>query len=66
MSRLYDLKQRIDKVIAAKGLDAFKAKGAIGLKAGLLIGLIGEDSPDDDDKLKRLQQAAAEVLGEKV
>jgi len=66
MSRLYELKQRIDKMIADKGLDAFKVKGAIGLKAGILIGLIGPDSPDDEDKLRRLQQAAAEVLGEKV
>jgi len=66
MSRLYELKQRIDRVIAQKGLDAVRVKGAIGLKAGILIGLINEDTPDDEAKLRRLEQAAAEVIGEKV
>jgi hypothetical protein len=66
MSRLYDLKRRIDQVVAERGLDAVRVKGAISLKAGMLIGLIGESTPDDEGKIRRLQQAAAEVIGEKI
>jgi hypothetical protein len=62
MGKLFDAKQRIDEVIAQKGLDPVQTRGAIGLKAGTLMGLIMQSTPDDDAKLKRLVDAAKEIL----
>ncbi|MBI5507971.1 MAG: hypothetical protein HY903_04350 [Deltaproteobacteria bacterium] len=63
MSKLFEAKQRIDRAIAELGLDPFKTKGAIGLRAGFLIGLVNERTPDDDKKLDKLRSAAREILG---
>jgi hypothetical protein len=63
MARLHDLKQLIDQVIDQRGLDPFKVRGAISLRSGLVIGLIKPDTLDDDDKLRKLREAASQVLG---
>ncbi len=62
MGKLFDARQRIDQVIAQRNLEAVQVRGAIGLKAGMLLGLILPSTPDDDDKLQRLRAAAREVL----
>ena len=62
MGKLFDAKQRINELIDQKGLDAVQVRGAIGLKAGMLLGLILSSTPDDDEKLKRLADAAKEIL----
>jgi hypothetical protein len=63
MGKLFDAKQRIDELITERGLDAIQIRGAIGLKAGTLLGLILQSTPDDEVKLKRLTDAAKEVIG---
>lgn len=62
MGKLFEAKQRIDAAIVQKGLDAVQIRGAIGLKAGMLLGLVMSSTPDDAEKLRRLTEAAKEVL----
>ncbi len=62
--RLFEAVQRIDAIIRRKGLEPFKARGAIALKAGFGLGFIDEDTPDDADQLAKLRAAATAVLGE--
>lgn len=62
MGNLYDARLKIEKVINEKKLDAVKTKGQIGLKAGLMIALINQNTPDDNDKLQKLAVAVKEVL----
>ncbi|MBA4370061.1 MAG: hypothetical protein C0418_00590 [Coriobacteriaceae bacterium] len=64
MGRLYDAVQQIDRIINDKGLDPFKTKGEISLKAGFFISLIFDNSPDDEEKIQALKGAAREVLGQ--
>ncbi|HEY5956129.1 MAG TPA: hypothetical protein VIV60_06240 [Polyangiaceae bacterium] len=63
MGKLFEARQRIDAAIQQKGLDATQVRGAIGLRAGMLLGLILQSTPDDPEKLRRLTEAAKEVLG---
>jgi hypothetical protein len=62
MGKLFDAKQRIDELIVQHGLDPVQTRGSIGLRAGTLLGLIMQSTPDDETKLKRLTEAAKEVL----
>lgn len=62
MGKLFAARQRIDEIIAERGLDAVQVRGAIGLKAGTLLGLIMASTPDDEEKLKRLAEAAKVIL----
>jgi len=62
VGRLYDLRMSIEKEIEEKHLDPFRTKGMIGLKAGFLIGLINQATPDDEVKIAKLRSAANEVL----
>ncbi len=64
MGQLYQTIQRIEQVIARRNLQPFRTKGLIALKAGFSLALIEAGTPDDEAKLERLQQAAAQVLGE--
>ena len=66
MARLYEAVQRVEQVIARKGLPLFKTKGLIALKAGFMLGSIDATTPDDPMKLEALRSAAREVLGEPV
>ncbi|TLM73169.1 MAG: hypothetical protein FDZ70_07910 [Actinobacteria bacterium] len=63
MGRLHDAVVQIDEIIADRGLDAFKTKGEISLKAGFFLSLIFENSPDEEDKIAAVKNAAKEVLG---
>ncbi len=63
-AKLYEAVQRIDALIQRRGLDAFKVRGEIALKAGFGLGFIDADTPDDAEKLTKLRSAAAAVLGE--
>lgn len=62
MGKLYDARMKIEKAIQDKKLDAVKVKGEIGLKAGIMLAFVKENSPDDDAKLASLKKAAMEVL----
>jgi hypothetical protein len=66
MGQLHEAVERIEAVIAMKGLDRFRTRGVIGLEAGLTIGFITPETPDDDDKLARLRQATREILGVRI
>jgi len=63
VGKLYDLMTEVDKVIDQRGLDAFKVKGQMSLKAGFFVSLVTPSMPDDDVKMKALLDAAREVLG---
>lgn len=64
MGRLYDAVQRIDAMIEREGLDVFKTRGQISLKAGFFIAIVAPTDPDDSAKLESLRAAVVEVLGE--
>ena len=63
--RLFQLSTQINAIIDRKGLDRSIVRGRIGLKAGILMN-ITESTPDDPNKIKKLIQAANEILGEKL
>lgn len=62
---LFDLNNKIDDVIAKKGLDKIKLRGQIAFKSGVML-YFTEDTPDDPDKVAKIKAAAAEVLGEAI
>jgi hypothetical protein len=66
MSAIYDLKVKIDKVIAERKLDAATVRGKIALQTGFLLSLVGPTTPDDAAKLDKLKKAAVDVLQLKV
>lgn len=63
MGRLYDGCQKIAEYIDANGMDVFKTRGAVAMKTGFLITLVGPDDPDDPTKIQALKEAARDVLG---
>lgn len=63
MGLLYEAVTRIDEVIERRGLDAFKTKGEIGVKAGFFLAIVMPSTPDDPERLARLGAAAQQVLG---
>lgn len=63
MGRLYNAVVQIDEIIASRGLDAFKTKGEISLKAGFFLSLVFDGTPDEDDKIAAVKKAAKDVLG---
>ena len=63
MGRLYDACQQVQAEIDARGLDAFKTRGAFALQTGFLFSLVAPDEPDDPQKLADLRDAAKEILG---
>jgi hypothetical protein len=64
MGKLHDEVLRIDEQIAARNLDLFRTRGKIALRAGFPLLSIRPDTPDDDEKLRRLGAAAEAVLSE--
>lgn len=66
MGLLFDLCEKIDGTITEQGLDLYRARGAIAMKVGYLISLVGPDDPEDSAKVAELQRAAEEVLGVKI
>ncbi len=62
MGKLYDYCQKIDQHIQANGLDVFRTRGALAMKTGFIVTLVGPDDPDDPEKIRALKEAAKEVL----
>jgi len=62
--QLHAAVQRINAAIERRRLDPCKVRGAIALKAGFALGFIDAETPDDPEKLSKLQAAATAVLGE--
>lgn len=66
MGQLYSAVRSIEQVIARKGLDDFKTKGLISMKAGFFLTIVTAETADDAQRLGALRSAAEEVLGEKM
>jgi hypothetical protein len=62
MGQLLQLSKRIDEVISEKGLERMPYRGKIGLKSGILMAF-NENTPDDIEKIRKIKEAAREVLG---
>ncbi len=62
MGVLYDLKGKIDKLIADKQLDGAAVRGKIALQAGFLLSLVSASTPDDPAKIDKLRKAAESVM----
>jgi hypothetical protein len=63
MGQLYDLRLKIEAAAKAKGLDPMMVKGKLGMKCGVLFGVVNPSTPDDAEKIAKVKKAAAEVLG---
>jgi hypothetical protein len=63
MGKLLELNHKIDQLIEQKGLDKKLTRGKIGLKSGVLLAF-NENTPDDPEKIKRIQAAVKEILGQ--
>jgi hypothetical protein len=63
MSRLYDAKVALEKVVREKGLDPIEIGGKVSLKSGVLLAFVRPDTPDDAAKLEKLRAAVRQVLG---
>lgn len=63
MGRLYDDCTRIQQHIESQGLDVFRTRGELAMRCGFLITLIKPDDPDDQQKIRALEDAARELLG---
>jgi predicted regulator of Ras-like GTPase activity (Roadblock/LC7/MglB family) len=62
--KLHALVQRINAAIEQRELDPFATRGEIALQAGFGLGFIDARTPDDAEKLAKLEAAAKAVLGE--
>lgn len=62
MGQLFDMSKKIDEIISQKGLDKMITRGKIGLKSGVLMAF-NEKTPDDAEKIRKIKDAAREVLG---
>jgi len=66
MGQLFDIRQSIDLIIRQKGMDEYLVRGQISMKAGFMLSLVSERTPDDPEKARRLKDAALEVLGTQI
>ena len=66
MGILYDYAQRIERHIDENSLDVYKTRGAIAMRAGFIMTLVNPDDLDDPEKIRRLREAADEVLNLKL
>ncbi len=62
MGQLFELSKKIDDIISQKGMDRMTTRGKIGLKSGVLMAF-NEKTPDDDEKIQKIKEAAKEILG---
>jgi hypothetical protein len=62
VSRLYELRLRIEEKIKAEGLDEVAVKGKLGLRSGKVLASINASTPDDPVVLEKLKLAAKEIL----
>lgn len=63
MGRLYQAKKEVESLIAKKKLDPYQIKGEIGMRTGIVFGLINPNTPDDQQKIVKLIKAVQEILG---
>jgi hypothetical protein len=63
MGKLYDGCTQVSEHIERQGMDPFRTRGAIAIKTGFLITLVGPDDFDDPEKIAALKAAAQDVLG---
>jgi hypothetical protein len=63
VGKLYDAVQAIEREVERKGMDPFRAKGQLSLELGFMVGLVDENTPDDEEKLAALLKAADKQLG---
>jgi hypothetical protein len=63
MGKLFEYRNVIEDKVKAMGQDAFKVKGKIGLRSGVVIGLIQSSTPDDPEQIRALGAAIREILG---
>ena len=63
MGRLYDAVAQIDRICQDRGLDGAKTKGEISMRCGFFLAIIFPHTPDDNEKLDKLREAAQTVLG---
>jgi hypothetical protein len=63
MGKLFEYRNVIDDKVKNMGKDAFRVKGQIGLKSGLVIGMIEANTPDNPEQVRALRIAVKEVLG---
>lgn len=66
MGQLNDLKYSVERVIAERGLDEYLVKGQISLKAGFMLSLVNERTPDSAEKSSKLREAVLDVLGARI
>lgn len=66
MSKLYDARLRVEKLLTEQKGDVTELRGKIGMKIGFLLSLVTPNSPDDAVRLERLRKAVDEVLHEKL
>jgi hypothetical protein len=62
MGKLYELKEKALSIIKEKNLDTVAFCGRIGLKAGLMLPFVKQETPDDPTKISNLRKAIKEVL----
>jgi hypothetical protein len=63
MGKLFEYRNIVEDKVKALGKDKFKVKGEIGMKSGLVLGMIDANTPDDPAKVQALKTAIKEVLG---
>lgn len=63
MGKLYDNCQLVINEIQSRGLDVYKARGALALETGFLISAVGPNDDDDPQKLEALSDAALKLFG---
>jgi len=64
MGRLYQAKKGVELLILKKKLDPYQIKGEIGMRTGIVFGLINPNTPDDQQKMEKLVKAVQDILGE--
>ena len=62
MGQLYDAKVKLEQLIAERKLVASEVKGAISLKAGVILALVNQHTPDDPVKVEKLRAAVRALL----
>ena len=63
VGQLFDAVEKIKNEIDHRGMDASKTLGEISLMSGFFVAIIFPHTPDDPEKLVRLEEAAMDVLG---
>jgi predicted regulator of Ras-like GTPase activity (Roadblock/LC7/MglB family) len=66
VGKLHELVARIDAAIARRGLDRYRVRGEIAIRAGFSLDFVDPDTLDEPGEVARLAAAAAAVLGEPV